>query len=86
MGFRTPNQLLEAILKEQFFRARLRVHPRVHPTEDPNLYMPVEKPVLNCFPKTGQKTNSLADPGGVEPPTLGLGGRCPILARPRVHN
>jgi hypothetical protein len=31
------------------------------------------------------KTEFLAGPGGIEPPTLGLGGRCPILARPRAQ-
>jgi len=27
LGYRTPNQLLEIILREQFLTARLRVHP-----------------------------------------------------------
>ena len=35
--------------------------------------------------KTGLKLEKVAGPGGVEPPTLGLGGRCPILARPRAQ-
>lgn len=26
-----------------------------------------------------------ADPGGFEPPTHGLEGRCPVLTRPRAH-
>ena len=32
MGFRTPNQLLEAILREQFLAPRFGVNPGVYPT------------------------------------------------------
>ena len=33
----------------------------------------------------GTVGSGLAGPPGFEPGTLGLGGRCPILARPRAH-
>ena len=52
LGFRTPNQLLEAILREQFLTPRLRVHPGVHPTWQ-NI-PPQTEPILSPVSKTGQ--------------------------------
>ena len=80
-GFCTVSQLLEAIIRVD--PKLTGVYPGVNPTALNGGSQVFRKDFKNsCFSKTGKE---MADPEGFEPPTPGLGGRCPIRTRPRVH-
>ena len=87
-GYKTVNQLLKDLIAHG-------VNPRVNPTNPNTLYNGAyhtsETGLIsgsvsrNKGGNLGTVGSGLAGPPGFEPGTLGLGGRCPILARPRAH-
>ena len=80
-GFRTINQLLEALLRVHPYIAG--VNPRVHPGAAPNQQnmTPITEPISSPISKNNQ--DFLVRPPGFEPGIAGLEGLCPNQARRR---
>ena len=83
-GFRTINQLLEALLKVHPYIAG--VNPRVHPETVPNQQIPAFITERILSPVSQNKQDFLVRPPGFEPGIAGLEGLCPNQARRRPHS